>query len=70
MQMCAFVLAIVAAAATWQFSVVAGEARCSYFARYPSAIGKHTFMLATATAGTVTAPRDTSHLYGTRTVPA
>ena len=65
-----FVIAVVAAAMTWQFSDMSVASRCSYFARYPSAIGRQTFMLATATAGTVTAPLDTPHVYNPRTATA
>jgi hypothetical protein len=60
-------VAIGTVALAWHFSAIAGKASCSYMATYPSAIGHHTFMLATATAGTVTVPLDTTHVYGTRT---
>jgi hypothetical protein len=63
-------IATAALAATWQLSGVAGAARCSYEARYPSAFGRQAFMLATATATAVTAPVDTQYLYGNRDVPA
>ncbi len=53
----------------WHGSNSAGAKTCTYAPTYPSAIGRHAFMLATATAATVAAPFDTTRAY-VRLVPA
>jgi hypothetical protein len=53
------IVVVAIAAVSWTAANVAAAPRCSYVATYPSAIGRHTFMLATATAGRMTAPLDT-----------
>jgi hypothetical protein len=65
-------IATAAAVATvlWHVSASAGAKSCTYVPTYPSAIGRHSFMLGTATAGTVAAPIDTQHMYARRMVPA
>src|SRR5688500_4303603 len=45
-------------------------ARCSYFAGFPPAIGRHTFLLATAMRDSVTAVVDSPYVIRRRTVPA
>ena len=66
----ALVIVMTAAAVTWQVFDVAGAARCSYLARYPAAVGRHTFLLATATGGTVMAAPNAPPYSSLRTVPA
>lgn len=63
-------LIAIATATTWAFADASSAARCSYFASYPSAIGKHTFLLATATPAVVTTTTDTSGSFRPRQVPA
>jgi hypothetical protein len=58
------------ATALWHVAASAGAKSCSYIATYPSAIGRHAFMLGTATARTVAAPIDTPYVYARRAVPA
>ena len=53
----------------WRGSNSASAKTCTYEPTYPSAIGRHAFMLATATAATVAAPFDTMRAY-VRLVPA
>ena len=61
----------VAIAVMWsQLPDADAAARCSYMATYPSAIGRNTFMLATATPGRLTATVDTPYVFGSRVVPA
>src|SRR5690348_13946328 len=63
-------IAIGIAAVWWQLAVLGAAARCSYMAMYPSAIGRHTFLLASATPGSVMASVETPDFFRQRTVPA
>ena len=67
----AIAIAIAAAiAAVLSLPDVEAAARCSYFASYPPATGRNTFLLASATPGKVTATIDTPHVFASRAVPA
>ena len=61
-------LIAVAAATTWGVTDATSAARCSYIATYPSAVGKHTFLLATATPAVVTTETDSIDLFRRRRV--
>ena len=63
-------IAIGIAAVWWRLAVLGAAARCSYMAMYPSAIGRHTFLLASATPGSVMASVETPDFFRQRTVPA
>jgi len=58
------------AALWWQSPDLGAAARCSYMGTYPSAIGRHTFLLASATPLGVTATVDTPAFVRGRAVPA
>src|SRR5437868_6511372 len=62
-------IAFAIAAVWWRLGDVAAAARCTYMTTYPSAIGRHTFLLATATSGVVTASVDTPQFYRSRAIP-
>lgn len=66
----AVIVALVAAAAAPGISIATGEARCSYFATFPSATGRNAYLLATATAESVFAAARDSYAFGRRTVRA
>src|SRR5438105_2558743 len=66
----AIAFAVAIAAVWWRLGDVAAAARCTYMTTYPSAIGRHTFLLATATSGVVTASVDTPPFYRSRAIPA
>lgn len=65
------VIAMGIAALCWQSPALGAAARCSYnMAAYPSAIGRHTFLLASATPLAVKATVDTPAFARARVVPA
>ena len=61
---------IVVAALWCRLGVVFATARCTYMTTFPSAIGRNTFLLATATPGVVTASVDKPDFYRPRENPA
>jgi len=63
-------IAMVIAALWWQSPDLGAAARCSYFGTFPSAIGRRTFLLASATPLGVTATVDTPAFVRGRAVPA
>ena len=65
-----FIIAAAAVAVTWRVADGARAPACSYFFMYPPAIGRHTFMIATATATTVVARTDSTFDSRERSVPA
>ena len=72
MRMRRFIIAIAVCVTAWHVTDVARVAACTYMASYPSAIGRHTFLMATATDQSIMATTDTTweQLWRPRPVPA
>ena len=71
MRMRRFIIAIAVCVSAWHITDVTRAAACTYMASYPSAIGRHTFLMATATDRSVMATTDTTwELWRPRPVPA
>ena len=71
MRMRRFIIAIGVCVSAWHITDVTRAAACTYMASYPSAIGRHTFLMATATDRSVMATTDTTwELWRPRPVPA
>lgn len=71
MRMRRFIIAIAVCVTAWHITDVARAAACTYEARYPPAIGRHTFLMATATDRSIVATTDTTwELWRPRAVPA
>lgn len=66
-----FIIAIAVCVSAWHITHAARAAACTYMASYPSAIGRHTFLMATATDRSTVATTDTTwELWRPRAVPA
>lgn len=70
MRMRRLIIAVAVCIIGWRLTDVARAAACTYSATYPPAVGRHTFLMATATSRSVAAATDSTwELFRARPVP-